>query len=311
MNKVAAIFPGQGSQYVGMGKDLYESSSDVRALYEYASTLIGEDLAKISFEGPAERLKQTRFTQPAILVHSLAALEIMGEDIPPLEIVAGHSLGEYSALVCAGSLSAEEAIKLVVTRANLMEKASQAREGAMAAIVGLSEETLIKVCKDVSSKGIVVAANLNSSAQIVLSGDLGAVRAAADLAKEKGAKRAIMLEVGGAFHSPLMESALEGMKKALSAVTISIPQIGFVPNVTATKENTPDVIKQLLEKQITAPVRWLETMATIRESRVDTVIEIGPGKILSGLAKREIKPETIINLDTLASIRKFAAPVEV
>lgn len=311
IRKHAALFPGQASQYVGMGKDLYQSSEAVRKLYELASSLIGEDLAKISFEGPSELLRRTRFTQPAILIHSLAALTIMEDRLPGPTVSAGHSLGEYGALVVAGSLTVEDAIKLVTRRAQLMEEASLANPGTMAAIIGLSLSEVEQICKDASRVGIVVPANMNSKLQIAISGEIPAVQKAAELAKSKGAKRAIMLEVGGAFHSPLMESARQGMEQALAEVDIQPPGIMFIPNVTAAPVSDAATIRELLIKQITAPVRWAQTMEYMAQMDVQSVIEIGPGKVLSGLAKREMRPETLLSLDTLEDIECFLNPAPV
>ncbi len=311
VQKHAALFPGQASQYVGMGKDLYQSSEAVRKLYELASSLIGEDLAKISFEGPAELLTRTRFTQPAILIHSLAALTILENRLPRPTVSAGHSLGEYGALVVAGSLSVEDAIKLVELRARLMEEASLSRPGTMAAIIGLTLSDVKQICKDASGAGIVVPANMNSKLQIAISGEIPAVQKAVELAKSKGAKRVIMLEVGGAFHSPLMESARQGMEKALADVDIQNPGVMFIPNVTAAPVSDGATIRELLIKQITAPVRWAQTMEYMAQMGVQSVMEIGPGKVLSGLAKREMRPVSLVSFDTLEDIECFLDPTPV
>lgn len=306
--KHAALFPGQASQYVGMGKDLFQSSAAVRELYELASSLIGEDLARISFEGPAELLKRTRFTQPAILIHSLAALTVMEDRFPRPTVTAGHSLGEYGALVVAGSLSAEDAIKLVVRRAQLMEEASLSKPGTMAAIIGLTLDDVEQICSEASRTGIVTPANINSKLQIAVSGEIPAVQKTVDLAKSKGAKRTIMLEVGGAFHSPLMESARQGMERALADVAIEKPNVMFIPNVTASPVSDGATIRQLLIRQITSPVRWAESMEYMVRIGVQSVMEIGPGKVLSGLAKREMRPENLAGLDTLEDIECFLKP---
>jgi [acyl-carrier-protein] S-malonyltransferase len=309
MSKTTLFFPGQASQYVGMGKDLYEHSAAVRRLYELASTDLKVDLAKLSFEGPAEKLKQTRFTQPAILVHSLAVMTVLGEEFPAFDYAAGHSLGEYGALAAAGALSFDDAIAAVVRRATLMEEACVAQPGTMAAMMGLSEAQIIEVCAKASSAGVVVPANFNSNSQIAVSGSIAGVEEAVRVAKEMGAKRAIMLEVGGAFHSPLMAPAQAGMKEFLSQVTINSPRVPVVANVTARPVSEPAQIRDLLVSQITSPVKWSHTMAYLVSQGVTRLIEVGPGKVLTGLARREMNPEVMINLDTLADIQAFTAPV--
>ncbi|KAA3632592.1 MAG: [acyl-carrier-protein] S-malonyltransferase, partial [Calditrichaeota bacterium] len=286
-------------------KDLYEHSDKVKALYNLASEEIGEDLAKLSFEGPAEELKRTRFTQPAILVHALSVLTLLGDKTPHFDFACGHSLGEYAALAVSGALTFEDAIKAVVKRASLMEDACQKNPGTMAAIMGLAEETVTEICTQASDGGVVIPANFNSKIQIAISGSIVSVEKAVELAKESKAKRAMLLEVGGAFHSPLMEPAKIGMEAYLRDVTISDPKIPVVANVTAQTVMSGDDIRNLLVQQITAPVRWSQTMTFLLDNDVTTVYEIGPGKVLSGLAKREMKPEKIINLDTLDDIEKI------
>ncbi|MDX9858485.1 MAG: ACP S-malonyltransferase [candidate division Zixibacteria bacterium] len=307
MNKTALFFPGQASQYIGMGKDLYDHSAEVRRLYELASDEIGEDIARLSFDGPAEELKRTRFTQPAILLHSLAVLSVMESDGVAFDYAAGHSLGEYGALAVCGALSFEDAVRAVVRRAALMEDACVANPGTMAAVMGLSEEQIADVCRQASSAGIVVPANYNSDAQIVVSGAVAGVEKAAELARQAGAKRAIVLEVGGAFHSPLMEPAREGLESYLADVAINAPARPVIANVTADEARDGAEIRRLLVQQITAPVRWAQTMTFLRDRGVTRIIEIGPGKVLTGLARREMKPEQSINLDRLEDIHVFAA----
>jgi len=303
---IAVVFPGQASQYVGMGKTLYDNSQAARELYQFASDTLGEDIARISFNGPIETLRRTRFTQPAILTHSLAVLAIVGDALPSAQVTAGHSLGEYGALVLAGSLTAHDAIRLVILRAQLMEQASQASRGTMAAVLGMELTTLEEICRSVATTGIVVPANINSTGQIAISGEVKAVEEAGRIAKERGAKRVIMLEVGGAFHSPLMRSAQEGMRTALKDVPIAAPQTTFIPNVSATPEANPDRIRELLVEQITAPVRWLDTMGQLKRRGVKTVIEVGPGAVLVGFAKRDVAPETCVSLDTWDNLQEIA-----
>jgi len=310
VGKTAIIFPGQASQYVGMGRDLYESDSRVKRLYEIASDAIGEDIAKLSFQGPEERLKETRFTQPAILLHSLAVLIIAGDSLPKADFTAGHSLGEYGSLVLSGMLEAEESLKAVVKRSSLMETACQEEPGTMAAIMGLSEAKLNEICKKASAEGVVVPANYNSSNQIVVSGSVSGVEEVCRLAKEAGARRAVKLQVGGAFHSPLMRSAREGMGQHLAPIDFRRPDFPIIPNVTGLPEKDSTKIKELLVEQLTSPVRWHDTMQFLAANEVDTVIEVGPGKVLSGLAKRELPEAQIVNMDTLEDIAKFNAVIE-
>lgn len=301
------IFPGQASQYVGMGQEWYDLSDQVKQFYTRASDLLGDDLARISFEGPAEKLKQTLFTQPAILIHSLAVLEVCRRQIPDHVFAAGHSLGEYSALVSCGALSNEDAITAVCTRARLMEEACRNNPGTMAAILALPEEKLEAVCKSASDKGVVTMANINSSLQVAISGDFPAVEEACRLAKEAGAKRAVMLEVGGAFHSPLMSSAVSGMEDCLNTVSITDANPPVVANVTGAPVKNSAEIRRLLIDQIISPVRWRDTMAFFKNEGIDTLIEIGPGRVLTGLAKREIAGINLVNIDRLSDREKVEA----
>jgi [acyl-carrier-protein] S-malonyltransferase len=307
MSKTALFFPGQASQYVGMGKDLYEHSAAVRQLYELASDLLRVDIADLSFNGPAEELKRTMYTQPAILLHSLAVVQVIGNDLPSFEYAAGHSLGEYGALAVAGAMTPEDAVRAVVRRATLMEEACQKNPGTMAAVMGLSDEQLEKVCAEASATGVVVPANFNSNSQTVISGSLAGVGKASELAKAAGAKRAILLEVGGAFHSPLMEPAREGLAEFMQTLPLNAPRKPVIANVTAKPVTTSAEIKQLLVAQVTAPVKWAQTMAFLKDAGVTRVVEIGPGKVLTGMAKREMQLESVVNLDTLEDIRTFAS----
>jgi [acyl-carrier-protein] S-malonyltransferase len=305
MSKIAVVFPGQASQYVGMGKDLYDSEPAVRRLYEIASNEIGDDIAKISFEGPVEILKETRFTQPAILLHSLAVLTVMKDSLPMASLTAGHSLGEYGSMALSATLNFEDAIIAVVKRASYMEEACRNNLGAMAAIIGLEEDIIVEICKEASKIGVVVPANFNSSNQIVISGSLPGVESAGRLCKEKGAKRVMPLQVGGAFHSPLMQTARIKMEKFLEGLDFGKPKVDIVPNVTGRAENNPANLKGLLVEQITAPVKWYHTMRYFKEYGIDIFIEIGPGKVLAGMAKRELENAQIINIDTMSDITNF------
>ena len=307
MSKTTLFFPGQASQYVGMGKDLHEAYPEVRKLYELASEEMGVDIARLSFEGPVEELKRTRFTQPAILLHSLAVLTALGPEEIIYDYACGHSLGEYTALAVTGALTFEDAIKAVVRRSTLMETACQENPSTMAAIIGLNEHQAEDVCRQASSVGVVVPANFNSGTQIAISGTIAAVEEALKLAKEAGAKRALLLEVGGAFHSPLMASAKTGMQEYLENIRINNPGRPVVANVTGRPTSDAAEIKKLLVEQITAPVRWSQTMRYLVDDGVTGIIEIGPGKVLSGLAKRDMRPQTTIVLDTLADVNSYSA----
>lgn len=309
MGRLAIVFPGQASQYVGMGKDLYEADPNVRKLYDIASQDIGNNIAELSFEGPAEKLKETRFTQPAILLHSLAILTIMKDRLPKADFTAGHSLGEYGSLALSGILSFEASIKAVVRRSSLMEDACRKNPGTMAAIMGLEEDKIFEICELASGKGVVVPANFNSANQTVISGSIAGVEEACRLCRESGAKRAMILQVGGAFHSPLMELAREGMKVHLDSIVFGSPNVDILPNVTGIPERNPARIKEFLVEQLTAPIKWYQTMRYFRDNGIDTIIEIGPGKVLSGLARRELRESQVFNIDTLEDIDKFSAVV--
>ena len=279
------VFPGQGAQYTGMGKDLYDNNAEVRAMMERANEILGFRLTDIMFEGTAEELKQTKVTQPAVFLHSVAMAKALG--VEP-SAVAGHSLGEFSALVVAGALSFEEGLRLVSKRAQAMQACCEAVPGTMAAVLSLTDEEVEAVCE--ATEGVVVAANYNCPGQLVISGEKSAVEAACVKAKEVGARRALVLPVGGAFHSPLMEPAREELEKAIAEAQFSAPLCPIYQNVDADPHTDPAKIKQNLIAQLTAPVRWTQIVRRMVEDGVDQITELGPGTVLQGLVKK-IAPE--------------------
>lgn len=279
----AFVFPGQGAQFSGMGKDLYESSEKARARFEEANEILGFDIATIMFEGTDEELKQTAVTQPAIFLHSVILAECLGEGFAP-EMVAGHSLGEFSALVAAGSLSFADGLRLVSARANSMQKACELQPSTMAAVLGLENEVVERICSE--TDGVVVAANYNCPGQLVISGEVPAVEAACAALTEAGARRALMLPVGGAFHSPLMEPAREELAAAIAEADIQAPRCPIYQNVSAEPTSDPTLIREQLVAQLTAPVRWTQTMEAMIADGASEVTEVGPGKVLQGLFKK-------------------------
>jgi [acyl-carrier-protein] S-malonyltransferase len=307
MSKTAFLFPGQGSQYVGMALDLFDASDEVKQLYRKASEILGYDLAQVSFSGPEEKLKQTVVTQPAILVHSLSWLLLLSEHSFKPDFAAGHSLGEYSALAAAGVLSFEDAIRAVDTRCKAMQAACDEQPGTMAAIIGLDREQAERLTTRVLAEGVCVPANFNSPTQLAISGEKAAIEAAIPIAKELGAKRALELPVGGAFHSPLMESAVGRLQVTLDTLDFKNPEFPIVPNVTAKAERDGSRIKQLLLDQITSPVLWVDTLAELSRQGVTRFVEIGPGKVLSGLVKRTVADAQLLNLDRLPDLEAVKA----
>lgn len=302
MAKRAFIFPGQASQYVGMGKDLFEKYPIARQIFQQANSILGFDIAKICFEGPEDELKQTRVTQPAIFVHSFIVHQLLRDKNLAANFVAGHSLGEYSALVAAGALSFENGLNAVKTRGELMQQAGEEHPGAMAAIIGLSDNVIGKICEAASNAGIVQPANFNAPSQVVISGTVDGVRQAMEIAREKGAKKVIPLVVSGAFHSPLMEPAQKKLGQALQSILFQDAQIPVYANVTASSTQNADEIKELLFKQLTYPVRWVETIQNLLANGVHEFYEIGPGKVLSGLGKRIDRQMVYKNIGTVEEI---------
>ena len=279
----AYVFPGQGAQFSGMGKDLYDSSEVAREMFHKANEVLGFEITKIMFEGTDEELKQTKVTQPAIFLHSTILAACLGDTFQP-NMVAGHSLGELSALVANKTLSFEDGLRLVSKRALAMQEACEAEPSTMAAILGLDDAVVEGICEKVD--GIVVAANYNCPGQLVISGAVPAVEKACELATETGARRAMVLPVGGAFHSPLMEPAREELAAAIEATTFNTPSCPVYQNVTAKAVTDSAAIKENLVAQLTAPVRWTQTMNQMIAEGCEEVIEVGPGKVLQGLFKK-------------------------
>lgn len=282
----AFIFPGQASQYVGMGKDIYEKYDQARRFFDIANEIMEMDLKEICFEGPEETLKQTYITQPAIFVHSVAIFEILRDKSFLPSAVAGHSLGEYSALVAAESLRFEDGLRLVKERGRLMYEAGKNQPGTMAAIIGLSPEQVGDMCAELSTSGIVQPANFNSPGQIAISGEVEVIRTAIEKAKELGAKKAVELVVSGAFHSPLMQAAQEGLQSALEEAEFNDAKVPLYSNVEATAVRDSAKIRQLLIQQLTQPVLWQNIIENMIADGFETFYELGPGKVLKGLQKR-------------------------
>ena len=278
----AYVFPGQGAQYPGMGKDLYENSDEAKALFEKANAILGFDITKIMFEGTIDDLKETKVTQPAIFLHSVLLAKTVKDFAP--EMVAGHSLGEFSALVANGALTFEDGLTLVYKRALAMQKACEAEPSTMAAIVGLEDNVVEEVCALVDE--VVVPANYNCPGQLVISGSFAGIDKACELLTARGAKRALKLTVGGAFHSPLMEPAREELAAAIESTTFSKPVCPVFQNVNAQATSDPEVIKQNLIAQLTAPVRWTQTVQNMISGGATSFTEIGPGTVLQGLVKK-------------------------
>lgn len=282
----AFVFPGQGSQFPGMCKDLYDAHAEAREMFQAADRLLGFSLTDVMFNGTADDLKQTKVTQPAVFLHSVVAQRLLTIEKP--DMVAGHSLGEFSALVACGALRFEDALLLVSARAQAMQAACEANPGTMAAVLGLDDEKVVEICEQTS--GVVVAANFNNPGQIVISGEVEAVDAACVALKEAGARRALRLNVGGAFHSPLMQPAAEDLKAAILKTDFHKPFCPIYQNVTAKAETNPETIRENLLKQLTAPVRWTQSVQNMIADGATEFFEFGPGDVLKGMI-RKINPE--------------------
>ena len=291
----AYVFPGQGAQFTGMGLDLYEKYPIAQEFFEKANNILGFSITDVMFEGTAEELKQTKVTQPAIFLHSVILAKVLGDNFKP-EMVAGHSLGEFSALVANKALSFEDGLKLVSKRALAMQKACEIQPSTMAAVLGLEDEVVEKVCEE--TEGVVVAANYNCPGQIVISGEIESIESACEVLKEKGARRAVILPVGGAFHSPMMEPAREELAKAIEETQFNAPVCPIYQNVVAKGITNPQDIKENLISQLTAPVKWTQCIQAMIDDGGTEFIEVGPGKILLGLMRK-------INREVSASSAKF------
>lgn len=281
--KKAYVFPGQGAQFVGMGKDLYENHAIAKNLFEKANEILGFSITNIMFEGTEEELKQTKVTQPAIFLHSVIMREVLGDNFTP-DMVAGHSLGEFSALVASGVLSFEDGLQLVTKRALAMQKACEKTAGTMAAVLGLEDALVEKICADI--QGVVTPANYNCPGQLVISGEIESVNTACEKLKEAGAKRALLLPVSGAFHSELMAPAREELASAIEQVSFNTPICPVYQNVTTTAVINPQEIKKNVIEQLTAPVKWTQSIENMVKDGASTFIEVGPGKVLQGLIKK-------------------------
>ncbi len=294
----AYVFPGQGSQFSGMGKDLYENDAQARQLFDEADSILGFKITDIMFAGSDEELRQTKVTQPAIFLHSVILAKVLGAKFTP-DMVAGHSLGEFSALVSAGAMSFADGVRLVSQRAMAMQKACEAAPSTMAAIVGLDDATVESVCAEVEG---VVPANYNCPGQLVISGSVEGIDKACAILTEKGAKRAIKLAVSGGFHSPFMEPARAELAQAIEATAFKAPICPVYQNVTASPETDPAVIKKNLVAQLTSSVRWTQTMQNMIAAGVDEFVEVGPGKVLQGLIRKTSRDVKNSGISTLADI---------
>jgi [acyl-carrier-protein] S-malonyltransferase len=306
MKSVAFIFPGQGSQYVGMGKELFENFSVAKKIFEEADDTLHFSISALCFKGPEEALKLTENTQPALLTASIAALKVLQEEkgtVP--QFTAGHSLGEYSALVASGALTFSEAVKMVRLRGKFMQEAVPVGEGAMAAVLGMEREQVEKLCEEMSSGEILTPANFNSPGQIVIAGHSKAVERAIERVKQEG-KKAVLLPVSAPFHSPLMKPAGERLGKALEEISVADLKIPVVTNVEAEINTAKDRVKGLLVAQVSSPVRWEESMRKMIEKGIEQVLEIGPGKVLSGLMKRIDSRIESKNLEDLQTLKKIS-----
>lgn len=303
---LALLFPGQGAQHVGMGRDLAEQFDAARETFREADEVLGFPLSSLCWNGPEMELTQTHNTQPAILVHSVATWRVVRDVLPDIHVAAGHSLGEFSANVAAGTLTFADAVRAVRLRGRLMLEAGDERPGTMAAVLGLDDDMVDAICRDSSEPGsVVVAANYNAPGQVVVSGDIEAVRRAGDALRDAGAKRVLPLSVSGAFHSPLMSPAEDGLRAHLAGLDLRDPAFAVVSNVTASPVTESEEARHLLVRQLTSPVRWVASMRTITASGPARFVELGPGNVLAGLLKRIDRGAETHSLGTAESVHAF------
>ncbi len=305
---LAVQFPGQGAQEVGMGEDLYREEPLAKRTFNRADDVLDYSISEICFEGPEETLTETRHSQPGILVTSIAFYRVLQEELEsPLEpvAVAGLSLGEYSSLVAAGAIRFEDALRVVQVRAEAMQEDCDRKPSGMVSVLGLTRDEAEEVVEEASEHGVISIANVNSARQIVISGDLEALEKAQEIAEDHGAKRTISLDVAGAFHSPLMEPASEKLREALEDVEIRSPEIPVVTNTTGKQVSDPDEIRNSLAEQVTSPVLWEPTLQTLTEMDVQSYLEVGPGRVLSGLAKKVNREAETMNIQSLEDLRSF------
>lgn len=304
MNR-ALVFPGQASQFVGMGKDIYDAHPSVQNLYTQANEILGYDIADVTFNGPLEALTETRVTQPALFITSASFYSLLPDNYE-FQAVAGHSLGEYSALFAAGVLSFTDALSIVKVRAEGMQAAGESQKGSMAAVLNMSREDVEKACQQASKTGIVQAANFNSPGQIVISGDEAAVHHAMDLAKELGARKVVELNVSGAFHSPLMAPATESLRSAISEATFNTAKVPIVANVNAVPTTDPETIQSNLIQQLESPVLWEDSIETMLEAGTTEFVEVGPGRVIQGLIRRIERSASVAGVGTLEQLETLS-----
>ncbi|MFZ5596199.1 MAG: ACP S-malonyltransferase [Bacillota bacterium] len=308
MGRTAFVFPGQGSQQVGMGRDIYDGYAAAKDVFDRAGAVLGIDMASLCFDGPVEELTKTVNAQPAILTVSVALLALLGKAGIRPDVVAGHSLGEYSALVAAGSVDFEDAVRLVRLRGQYMQEAVPLGEGGMVAVIGMETDEVVEICKGLSGPGAVVeAVNLNCPGQVVIAGDNGSLARASAVLKEKGARRCLPLPVSAPFHSSLMRPAGDRLAADMAAVNFRQPEVPVVSNVTAGYHQGGEDIKKLLVKQVSSPVRWEESVRRMVEDGVDTFVEVGPGKVLAGLIKKIDREVSVYNVEDSSSLEKVLA----